>query len=62
MNGTRLGLYHYLEKAGVTRQANGSISPSASIVAGAVSGTCGAFVASPFPLANTSIEPAETGN
>jgi solute carrier family 25, member 34/35 len=48
MNGTRLGLYHYIEDRGWLRDPNGSSSALRSITGGATAGACGAFVASPF--------------
>lgn len=52
MNGTRLGLFHFMENQGWTRNSNGSVSSFYSITAGAVSGAFGAFTASPFYLVN----------
>ncbi len=49
MNGTRLGLYHFMENQGWTH-SHGSVSSVFSIAAGAVSGALGAFTASPFYL------------
>ena len=54
MNGTRLGLYHYIEDQGWLRAPNGSSSPLRSIAGGATAGACGAFVASPFYMVTVS--------
>ena len=50
MNGTRLGLYHLMEKYDLTKGRKGSVSTHQSIACGAISGAFGAFVASPFYL------------
>ncbi|XP_046453376.1 solute carrier family 25 member 35-like [Daphnia pulex] len=55
MNGTRLGLYHFMENRGWTH-SHGSVSSVFSIAAGAVSGALGAFTASPFYLIKTQLQ------
>lgn len=50
MNGTRLGIFHFIESNSWIQNSGGTISPIKSIIAGAVSGASGAFCASPFYL------------
>lgn len=47
MNGVRLGFYSYSEVAGITQ------APGGNILAGAIAGALGAFVASPAYLVST---------
>lgn len=50
MNGTRLGLYHLMEKYGLTKGKKEAVSAHQSLLCGAVSGAFGSFTASPFYL------------
>ncbi len=50
MNGARLGTYQLAEKQGLTRRKDGTVSGVGSLVGGALCGTIGAIVGSPFYL------------
>jgi len=56
MNGTRLGIFHFIESNSWIQNSGGTISPIKSIIAGAVSGASGAFCASPFYLVKTQLQ------
>ena len=50
MNGTRLGLYDWMDKRGFTRDKEGKINPFFSAVVATTSGAIGGAVESPFFL------------
>ena len=55
MNGCRLGGYQIITDLGYTKDANGKNSHLRSMAAGAVAGTIGAAVASPFYMVNQNL-------
>jgi len=56
MNGARLGTYQLAEKQGLTRRKDGTVDPFRSLFFGAVCGTFGAVVGSPFFLVKTHLQ------
>jgi len=56
MNGTRLGIFHFIESNGLIHNSEGMLSPIKSIAGGAISGASGAFIASPFYLIKTQLQ------
>lgn len=50
MNGSRLGLFNFIEDRGWTRDRTGAVSTPRTVIAGAFAGTVSAFLASPFNL------------
>ncbi|OQR70332.1 solute carrier family 25 member 35-like [Tropilaelaps mercedesae] len=55
-NGFRLGVFHVLEDLQLTKNDNGEVSLSRSVLAGAVAGSGGAFVASPLYMIKTQLQ------
>jgi len=60
MNGTRLGIFHFIESNNWIHNTEGMISPIKSIFGGAISGASGAFIASPFYLVMISSNSSKT--
>ncbi|XP_071945657.1 solute carrier family 25 member 35-like [Antedon mediterranea] len=56
MNGVRLGTYQTLADIGLTKDKDGKPIWHRSLIAGAVSGCCGAMVGSPFYLVKTHLQ------
>lgn len=56
MNGIRLGMYQSLVNYGLTKDENGNINFFKSVLAGAISGSMGAFCASPLYMVKTHLQ------
>lgn len=53
MNGFRLGTYQIINNLGLTKDSQGELSLPRSVLAGAVSGSMGAFVGSPIYMVSS---------